>query len=109
MEACLIGLKPMLHADRARVPRAASELHAILSGCASEMTGAGRDVIALDGEGADGARAEAWLRRARIARARSLDAIRKSETLGEGERAPVTVPEAPVWMDQHAQSRAMYR
>src|SRR5260370_15830742 len=109
MEARLVLLEPMIGTDRTRVSRTASELHAILSGCASQLTSTGRDVIALGAEGADGAHAEARLRRAGIAGARAIDPLRQSEALGEGERTTVTVPEAPVRMDQHAERRAVHR
>src|SRR6266568_324124 len=109
MEARLALLESMIGTDRTRVSRAASELHAILSGRASQMAGTGRDVIALEAKGADGARAEARFRRAGIAGTRSIDLLRQSEALGEGKRAAVTVPEAPVRMDQHAERRAVHR
>src|SRR5260370_9589027 len=109
MEARLVALEPIFGRDRARVSRTASELHAIRSGGASQMTGTGRDVIALEAEGADGARAEARLRRAGIAGTRAIDPLGQGEALGERERATVTVPEAPVRMDQHAERRAVRR
>src|SRR5947207_5082090 len=109
MEARLVLLEPMIGTDGTCIPRAASEFHAIPSGGASQMIGASGDVIALEAEGADGARAEARLRRAGIARIRAIDPLRQGETLGKGERPTVTVPEAPVRMDQHAQRRAVYR
>src|SRR5689334_23793327 len=103
MEARLVLLEPMIGTDRTRVSRTASELHAILSGCASQVTATGGDVIVLEAERANGARAEARLRRASVAGTRAIDPLRQSEALGERERASVTVPQAPVRMDQHAE------
>src|SRR5260370_23983091 len=109
MEPCLVAPEAMSRTDRTRLARPASELEAIRSGGASEMTGAGLDIIALEGEGADRTRGETRLRRAAVAGTWALDALRQRHALGESERAAIAVPEAPIPVDQHAQRRAMHR
>src|SRR5215470_13080184 len=108
MEPRLVAPESMIRTDRTRVARAASELEALRSGDASEMAGAGFDVVALEGEGADGTGGEAGLGRAGVAGTRALDALRQRPTLREGQCAPVAVPEPPIRVDQHAQHRAMH-
>src|SRR5579859_1176618 len=109
METSLLRRKTMIGTDGACVAGSAPELETISSARAAEMRGAGADIIALERESADGARAEARLRDAGVARARAIDAHRQRQALGESERAAVAVPESPLRMDQHTQRRAMHR
>src|SRR5260370_17734066 len=102
MEPRLVAPEPISRTDRTGLARPASELEAIRSGGASEMTGAGLDIIALEGEGDDRTRGETRLRRAAVAGTWALDALRQRHSLGESDRPPIAMPEPPLPLDQHA-------
>ena len=85
MEAGLIAPEPMTGADRASLSRAAAEIEAIAAAGASQMIGAGPNVVTPRAERAHGTRAEARLRRAAIAGARALHRRAERQTPGKGE------------------------
>src|SRR6185312_6721892 len=70
---------------------------------------AGRYVETRRSEGAHGAGGEARLVQAAVARARPPVRRRQIDHLGESQRAAISMPQAPVGMDQDPERRGMDR